>query len=273
MLNKVLDNYTVAYNKLSFEQQQEIINDLLALFYGGSEELISRLSQLKEQSYSDQEIFEMIKIETNLDFWLKASEILQLGTIISVIKAPSKLHEASDELLNLITDHNGNRKIFEAQKPLAEYSFKTLFNTDLQGKTIDECKELTKGLVYVTKEIIAKEFECNKRTLSKWLKIHFGNRFVRNNRKVTINEYLEIFEAFFLDDDQTLNLNNDLDKYLKRVGKGMSFSKSDLAELCSSDLKTQKANLKKIAFYSSVNKFPYSTCKELAAKMGCVLEF
>lgn len=76
MLNKVLDNYTVAYNKLSFEQQQEIINDLLALFYGGSEELISRLTQLKEQSYSDQEIFEMIKIETNLDFWLKASEIL-----------------------------------------------------------------------------------------------------------------------------------------------------------------------------------------------------
>lgn len=273
MLNKVLDNYTAAYNKLSFEEQQEIINNLLALFYGGSEELISRLTQLKELSYSDQQIFEIIKIETNLDFWLKASEILQLDTITAVIRAPSKLNEASDELLNLITNHDGIKKIFEMQKPLAEYNFKTLFNTDLQGKTIDECKELTKGSVYVTKEIIAKEFECNKRTLSKWLREHFGNRFSRNNRKITINEYIEIFEAFFLSEDENLDLNNDLDKYLNRLKKGISFSKSDLAWLCSSDLKTQKGNLKKIAFYSSINKFPYSILKEWARRMGYELEF
>ncbi|MEL1254106.1 hypothetical protein AAEO57_09990 [Flavobacterium sp. DGU38] len=273
MLNKVLDNHAAACSKLSFEEQQEIINAFFALFYGGREELICRLTQLKDQSYSDQEIFEMLKNETNLDFWLKVSEIIQLDTITGVIKTSSSLQESADELMNLITDHDGIKKIFEMQKPLAEYNFKTVFNTDLQGKNIDECKERTKGLVFVTKETIAKEFECNKRTLSKWLREHFGNRFSRNNRKITINEYIEIFEAFFLSEDENLDLNNDLDKYLKRVEKGMSFSKSDLAWLCSSDLKTQKGNLKKIAFYSSINKFPYSKLKEWALKMGYELEF
>ena len=273
MLNKVLDNHAAAYNKLYFEEQQEIINDLLALFYGGSEKLIFRLTQLKELSYSDQEIFEILKKETNLDFWLKASEILELDTITGVIKASSSLQESGDELMNLITDHDGIRKIFEVQKSVAEYNFKTFFDIDLQGKTSNECKELTKGLVYVTKETIAEEFGCNKRTLSKWLESRFGDRFIRKDRKITINEYIEIFENFFLSDHQNLDLNNDLDKYLKRVEKGMSFSKSELAELCSSDLKTQKGNLKEIAFYSSINKFPYSRLKELALKMGCELEF
>lgn len=273
MLNKVLDNHAAAYSKLSFEEQQEMINNLLALFYGGREELISRLTQLKGQSYSDQEIFEIIKSETNLDFWLKASEILQLDTITGVIKSSSCLQESGDELMNLITDHDGIKKMFEMQKIFAHYIFKTLFDIDLQGKTSDESKELAKGLVYVTKETIAKEFGCNKRTLSKWLEIQLGDRFIRKDRKITINEYIEIFEAFFLSDHQNLDLNNDLDKYLKRVEKGMSFSKSALAELCSSDLKTQKENLKKIEFYSSINKFPYSILKNLAQTMGSEPEF
>ena len=273
MLNKVSDNYTTVFHKLSFEEQQEIINDLLALFYGGREELISRLTHLKEQSYSDQEIFEILKKETNLDFWLKAIETLQLQNITGVIKAPSSLQESGDEILNLITDHVGIKKMFEIQKQVAEYNLKTVFDIDLQDKNRAESKDLTKALIYVTKDTIAKEFACNKRTLSKWLRIRFGDRFSRKDRKITINEYIEIFESFFLSEDENLDLNNDLDKYLKRLKKGISFSKSDLAFLCSSDLKTQKANLKDIAFYSSIDKFPYSILKECALKMGTDLEF
>lgn len=273
MLNKVLHNHAAAYINLPFEKQQEIINDLLALFYGSRQELASRLTQLKEQSHSDEEIFEILKKETNLDFWLKASEMLELENITELISTPSKFQEHRDELLNLITDHNGLKKIFEIQEQLAVYNLRTVFDIDLEGKKREESKELTKGLVYVTKERIAMEFGCNKRTLSKWFKIHFGDQFSRKDRKITINEYLQIFEAFFLSEDENLDLNNDLDKYLKRLKKGTSFSKSDLAELCSSDLKTQKQNLKKIAFYSSINKFPYSILNELAHKMGYELEF
>ncbi|MFC0777036.1 hypothetical protein [Flavobacterium sp. HJSW_4] len=273
MLNKVLDNHAAAYNKLSFEKQQEIINDQLALFYGGREELISRLTHLKEQSYSDQEIFEILKRETNLDFWLKAIETLPLQNITGVIKTLSSLQESGSEILNLITDHDGIKKMFEIQKQVAEYDLNTVFDIDLEDKNRAEREDLTKALIYVTKETIAKEFECNKRTLSKWLRNRFGDRFSRKDRKITINEYIEIFESFFLSEDENLDLNNDLDKYLKRLKKGITFSKSDLAFLCSSDLKTQKSNLKKIAFYSSIDKFPYSILKQWALKMGYELAF
>lgn len=273
MLNKFSDNYTTAFHKLSFEEQQEIVTIFFTMFYGDREELISGLTQFKEQSYSDQEISEILEKRTNLEFFFNILETLQLENITGLIKTQSSLHKSGDEVLNLITDQQGLKKMMEMQNPFAHYIFKTVFGLDLQGKTGDECKELTKTLVYVTKETIAKEFGCNKRTLSKWLRIHFGDRFSRNDRKIAINEYIEIFEAFFLSNTENLDLNNDLDKYLKRIEKGMSFGKSELAELCSSDLKTQKQSLRKIAFYSSINKFPYAILKNWAGKMGSEPEF
>jgi len=269
MLDKFLENY----KRLSFEKEEELTNNFFVMFYGGEKELLSRLDKLKEQSNTDEEIFEILKIETNLDFWLKIEEILQFNNITELIKATSRLQENRDELVNLITDYEGLKKMFAIQKPFAEYNFETLFDINFDGKNREESKNLAKGIIYVTKETIAKEFDCNKRTLTKWLKICFEDRFIRKDRKIIIEEYIEIFEKFFLNDDEYLDLNNDLNKYLNRLEKGVNFSKSDLAKLCDSDLKTQKENLKKIAFFSSINKYPYSICENLASRMGYELEF
>ncbi|UPZ16249.1 hypothetical protein [Flavobacterium humidisoli] len=268
MLNKLLENY----KKLSFEKEEELINVLFVMFYGGEKQLISRLNELKEESNTDEEIFEILKIETNFNFWLKVSEILQFNNISDLIESTNKL-QFNSELASLITDHEGLTKMFAIQKSFAEYVFATSFDINLEGKTREESKILLKRIAYVTKETIAAEFKCNKRTLKKWLKIYFGDRFVRKDRKITMEEYIEIFEAFFLSDDEKLNLNNDLSKYLKRLQEGINFNKSDLALLCDSDLKTQRENLKKIAYFSYLDKFPYSICKNLASQMGHELEF
>ncbi|CAD0002373.1 hypothetical protein [Flavobacterium salmonis] len=273
MLNKFSDNYFENYNKLSFEKQQEMTNNFFVMFYGGEKELISRFTELKQQSKYEEGILKILKIETNLDFFSKVLERIQFNNITEVIKTTSKMHEDTDGLCNLITDHEGFKKMVEIYKPLAIYHLKTLFDIDLESKTREESKELTKKIVYMTKESIAKEFESNKRTLTKWLEIHFDDRFVRKDRKITINEYIEIFEAFFLKAEENLDLNRDQDKYFKRLEKGVNFSKSDLALLCDSDLKTLKDNLKKIPFYASVNKFPYSTSEKLINRMGVELGF
>ncbi|MBP4140052.1 hypothetical protein [Flavobacterium geliluteum] len=268
MLNKFLENY----NKLSFEKEEELNTIFFVMFYGGEKELKSKLNELKKQLKTDEEIFEILKIETNFSFWVKVSEIMVLNNISALIETKSKLQESRDELLSLITDHEGLKKMLTIQKPFAEYYLKTLFGIDLEDKTREESKILLKKIIYVTKETIAVEFKCNKRTLTKWLEFYFGDRFVRKDRKITIDEYIEIFEAFFLSDEK-LHLNNDLNKYLKRLQKGVTFNKSDLALLCDSDLKTQRENLKKIAIFSCLNKYPYSICKDLASRMGYELEF
>lgn len=269
MVNKLLENY----KKLSFEKEEELINIFFVMFYGDEKQLISRLIELKEQSNTDEEIFEILKIETNYNFWLKLSEIIQFNNISDLIETTSRLQESRDELLSLITNHEGLKKMLTIQKPFAEYNLKTLFGIDLECKTKEKSKIILNKIVYLTKETIAAEFKCNKRTLTKWLKIYFGDKFVRKDRKITMEEYIEIFEAFFLNDDESLNLNNDLSKYLKRLQEGVNFNKSDLAHLCDSDLKTQRENLKKIAYYSYLDKFPYSICKNLANRMGSELKF
>lgn len=268
MLNKLLENY----KKLSFEKEEELINVFFVMFYGGEKQLISRLNELKKQSKSDEEIFEILKVETNFNFWLKLSEILKFNNITDLIDAAYKLEQNRD-LQSLITDHQGLKMKLTIQISFAEYYLKTLFGIDLEGKSRVEKKIPLKKIFFLTKETIAAEFNCNKRTLTKWLEIYFGDRFVRKDRKITIEEYLEIFEAFFLNDDENLDLNNDLNKYLKRLKEGINFNKSDLALLCDSDLKTQRENLKKIAYFSCLDKFPYSICKKLAGEMGYELEF
>ncbi|MFD2943260.1 hypothetical protein [Flavobacterium notoginsengisoli] len=273
MLNKFLDNYAINYKRLSLEQQQELTDQFFNLFYNDETELISRLKELKEQSYTDEEIFEILKNETNLDFWCMALQTFQLENISGLIKMLCAQQKDGSELLSLIKNPEGLKRSLSIQKSLAECQLKAVFGIHLENKTREESKILTKKIFFTTKERIAAEFGCSKRTLLKWLEICFGDRFKRKGRKITIEEYIEIFEAFFSGNDENLDLNNDLNKYLNRIEKGNSFSKSDLAELCYSDLKTQKENLKKIAFYRSVDKFPYSICKELADKMGYPLEF
>lgn len=269
MLNKILEKY----KNLPFEKQEELITAFFVMVYGGEKQLLSRLNELKKQSKSDEEIFEILKIETNFNYWLRVSEILDINNMSALIETTSKLEESTDELLSLITDPEGLKKMLAIEKPFAEYYLKTLFGIDLEDKTREESKILLKRIAYITKETIATEFKCNKRTLTKWLEIYFGDRFVRKDRKITIEEYIEIFEAFFLNDDEILDLNNDLNKYLKRLQKGINFNKSDLARLCDSDLKTQRENLKKIAYFSCLDKFPYSICENLASRMGSELKF
>ncbi|OOV18231.1 hypothetical protein [Flavobacterium sp. LM4] len=268
MVNKLLENY----KKLSFEKEEELITIFFVMVYGGEKELISKLNELKKQSKTDEEIFEILKIETNFNFWLKLSETLRFNNITDLIETTCRL-EVNSELASSITDHERLTRMFTIQKSFGESVLATSFDINLKGKTKEESKILLKKIAYITKETIAAEFKCNKRTLTKWLKIYFGDRFVRKDRKITIDEYVEIFEAFFLNDDESLNLNNDLSKYLKRLQEGVNFNKSDLALLCDSDLKTQRENLKKIAYYSYLDKFPYSIFKKLAGEMGYELEF
>ncbi|WP_366183269.1 hypothetical protein [Flavobacterium ovatum] len=266
-------NYLKRFETLPLEKKEEMFNNILNTLYGGENELKVHLTALKEQSKSDEEISDILMKEINLDFYLRLSEIVQLGGIMDIIQLESKLHEHRNELFSLVTNPKGLERMFQIQKQLAEYQIKTLFNIDLEGKTREESKELLKVILYTTKENIAKEFGISKKTLIKWLKNSFGERFERPDRKIAMNEYKEIFEAFFLSDDEVLDLNNDLGKYIRRMNKGVNFNKSDIAFLCDSDVKTQKANLMKIALYSSANIFSYSVAKEFASRMGCELDF
>jgi len=86
-------------------------------------------------------------------------------------------------------------------------------------------------------------------------------------------ERVYIYSALFLSEEENFNISENLKIYEKRLSEGMSFNKSKIASLISSNLKTQKSNLKKIDFYSFSDVFPYSIAKSLVEKMGDEIKF
>ena len=128
-------------------------------------------------------------------------------------------------------------------------------------------------MIYTSKSKISDEFGVDKRTLNKWLEVVGLSEKFKGKRKIYLKEYMEIYSALFISKNENFNISKNLILYQKRLIKGMSFNKSDLASLTSSDSKTLKDNLKKNEFYSFLDVFPYSICQNLVDQMGDEINF
>ncbi|WP_271407326.1 hypothetical protein [Tenacibaculum soleae] len=142
-------------------------------------------------------------------------------------------------------------------------------------------KEVVKKKLFSTsKTNIANEFGVDIKTLNKWLKVFFNDRF-KGLRKINYEEYVEIFQALFLAEDEELDLVENINTYKKRLSKGLKYRKKFIAEHTNEDspldvstlLKIQKEQLGDIEFYNFTDVYPYSIAKLLVEKSGDEIGF
>lgn len=126
---------------------------------------------------------------------------------------------------------------------------------------------------------IAKEWEIDNDTLSKWFEIMYqSNPFVRR-KKINLSEYLKMFNDFFIvatdrrDKDGDFMISDDkIDFYTSAVVKGKTYTKSEVIEL-GFDLddvptsthytQARKFLSDKYPYYTQLNKFPNSWAIEM----------
>lgn len=126
---------------------------------------------------------------------------------------------------------------------------------------------------------IAKEWEIDNDTLSKWFEIMYqSNPFVRR-KKINLSEYLRMFNDFFIvaahrrDKDSNFMISDDkIDFYTSAVVKGKTYKKSEVIELGFDldDIPTsthytqaRKFLSDKYPYYTLLNKFPNSWALEM----------
>ena len=78
-------------------------------------------------------------------------------------------------------------------------------------------------------------------------------------------EYIDVIKKFFLNPDElTIDLNNNIDTYKKRLAEGIVIKKSNLIKLTNNDYKLLKneiddlKDLKIVNLPDNVDFFPYS---------------
>lgn len=134
----------------------------------------------------------------------------------------------------------------------------------------------------ISQSAIAKEWGIDSDTLSKWFKILFGDNVFKGRKKITFEEYKDIYRRFFYKeiDDNLLKEgviidSVDMDKLISLVTfKGNTFSKKDIIELgfdlerepTTKDYNRAKLILsKEFEYYNQLNKFPNSLACQLIA--------
>ncbi len=133
-------------------------------------------------------------------------------------------------------------------------------------------KELLLKKVKFSQTEIAKEFEVDNDTLSKWFELIYVTNIYFGRRQITLGEYLQIFKDLFLEPDEDFNLNENIEKFSKRVLIGKTFTKSEIIDF-GFDLNEEPKNNhfleaskilnKKFTFYDNYDKYPYSIAIQL----------
>jgi hypothetical protein len=259
---QLVNSFQEKFEKLSPKNKNKYLEELYTAFYGGEEVLKKLVAELQQHGLSDEAIGERLSADMNMEFMMEFTKLFASGNFTVLMDDVLAFEASIKTFADKINNPNTLFYWQSAQEKIAHLQFKWMYNIEFSGKSKAEQKEILKALPYTTKEKIAKEFDVNKRTLGKWLNYSFGDRFTTNQRSISLGEYIAIFEAFFLYDDEEFNLNNDFGEYLDRKDT-MHFTKSQVAEMAGSDLKTQKGMFREMALYNTVDKFPPAIVKIL----------
>lgn len=146
-------------------------------------------------------------------------------------------------------------------------------NRKLTYKSGDVLNFLDKKIQF-SQNFIAKEWEVDNDTLSKWFEIQYGKNIFANRKRLRLSEYLAIFkDLFILEEHKTDGMSDhaikpeDMDFYNSLAIKGKTYSKRDIIEECfdpAEQLSTHQYEQAKIVleqkfpFYSHINKYPVS---------------
>ncbi|PTT68618.1 MULTISPECIES: hypothetical protein [unclassified Chryseobacterium] len=120
---------------------------------------------------------------------------------------------------------------------------------------------------------IAREWEIDKETLSKWLTMIYGENPYKGRKKLSFSEYIGIYKDLFKGKSHHENAQDyflteeNIDAYSSVVFKGKTYTKQEMIELGFSlddepsprqYSEARKILLKKFPGYDAVNKYPVS---------------
>lgn len=236
--------------------------------YGSQEEVDKVFNALKETCTTEEEFLKMRERKIQSDVPLEQfnalmeyiytlqsfttvvdREKMEISLMHDVQNNPDSWNlvlEIMDDFSQLINEKFGSNKELIKEKLLLEINDKITF-------TIKETRE----------ELGFK----NQRTFKKWLNYFYGNKF-DNCRKFNLLEYIEVIKKFFLKpEEHTIDLNNNIDEYKKRLTEGIVIKKSNLIKLTNNDyklLKNEIDDLKEfeiIKLPENVDFYPYSVAQ------------
>lgn len=152
--------------------------------------------------------------------------------------------------------------------------FATLLNLkSLADYSIESLKKYIYKTIGYSKQEIATEFRIDKKTLNKWLILVYGYDKFKDRKKITLLEYLEIFNAFFLtEEEEKLDLNANLESVMSRLVKGVTYSKSEIIELglhTKEDISRTSYNTahialqRKYSYFKTYDKYPVSIANKM----------
>lgn len=128
-------------------------------------------------------------------------------------------------------------------------------------------KELMLSKIKFSQAEIAKEFEIDKDTLSRWFELLYGKNIYFGRKQITLGEYFQIFKDLFLAPYEDFNLDENIEKFSKRVMIGKTYTKREIIDFGFELDEAPKSNHfqeaskllnKKFAFYDMYDKYPYS---------------
>lgn len=249
---------------------------------GDREKAVIRFKNLRAESDSEEAFHEAFKKEINYDFLNTLYEHLNLNNISGLIRSIKSIKERAPELKKLVTNQKGLDKLLDDKNGLRSIVVKTIFYKKKEAINNKQLMEMMFKEFSISKEKIAKEeFGVDKKTFNSWLEKSglFEEAFYkplssRGKQGVFFNEYVIIFETLFLAREEgKLDIDNNIDIYVNRLNHKMSFLKEDIAQICDSNIKTQKEVLRKVAYYNFIDKFPYSLSREFVEKMGSEINY
>lgn len=152
--------------------------------------------------------------------------------------------------------------------------FATISNLkSMSDFTTDTFKNYISKTIGYSKQEIATEFRIDKKTLTKWLILVYGYDKFKDRKKINFLEYLEIFNAFFLtEEEEKLDLNANLESVMTRLVKGATYSKSEIIELglhTKEDISRASYNIahkalqRKYNYFKTYDKYPVSIANKM----------
>lgn len=165
----------------------------------------------------------------------------------------------------------------EVKRNISRFVFSKIFK-------IKKTQRLTKELllrkfdekIKVSRTEIATEFGIDPKTLNVWIKEIYGDKKFKG-KELRFSEYLDLFIKFYISTAATsINLENNKDHFKNLLASENTaikpiYSKSDIAEITSSNYKVAKNQLldhNNFNFYKKMNVFPYSLAIQLIENMN-----
>ena len=139
--------------------------------------------------------------------------------------------------------------------------------------TMDDVKKHISKTITYSKQEIASEFDIDKKTLNKWLYLIYGYDKFKDRKKINFLEYLEIFNAFFLtEQEEKLDLNTNLETLMSRLVTGSTYKKKEIIELgidSKEEIDRSKYNIahmaiqRKYSYFKKYDKYPVSIANKM----------